>query len=251
MSFVSKPVVAVDLDEVLGQFLVSLLEYYNGENGTEYKVADFHSYRFCDVWGGTNEQATDLIYQFFETSRFKEGVLPVAEAQAVLSELSEKFDFYVVTSRQLVIVEETRKWLDRHYKGIFKDALFGNHWARENVRGNEDPTKETSGTSTTSSSSTTTRNSADDGAATAALTPPVKRSKAEMCREIGAIALVDDAPGYIADCLRNGGEQFRLGIVFGEYGWNKEDPEVVCADDPRLQRCRDWKQVREELLKLL
>ena len=34
----------------------------------------------------------------------------------------------MITSRQLEIQQNTRDWLELHFKGIFKEALFGNHW---------------------------------------------------------------------------------------------------------------------------
>ena len=41
----------------------------------------------------------------------------------------------VVTSRQHVIQDATRQWLNKHFEGIFEDVLFGNHWcARGRVR---------------------------------------------------------------------------------------------------------------------
>lgn len=238
----TKAIVAVDLDEVLGEFLTSLLTYYNEKKGTQYAYKDFHSYRFCDVWGGTNEEATDLIYEFFETDYFKtssdsagpKGVPPVSGALDALKELSDTFDFYVVTSRQLVIIEETRKWLDTHYPGIFKGALFGNHWAKEHV-------------ASTSVSNPMLGGEEHAKEGSVAADAPVKKSKAEMCREINAIALIDDAPGYIDDCLAKAGDQFKLGIIFGNYGWNFEkEPK----SDQRRKRCADWSQVKEKLRQL-
>jgi hypothetical protein len=34
-------------------------------------VADFHSYDFVDVWGGTREEANTKVLDFFESSHFK------------------------------------------------------------------------------------------------------------------------------------------------------------------------------------
>ncbi len=57
----SKPVVAVDLDEVrmhydavepkvLGKLVFNLAEFHNALYGTFLTVESFHSYRFCEVW---------------------------------------------------------------------------------------------------------------------------------------------------------------------------------------------------------
>jgi hypothetical protein len=36
-----------------------------------FQVADFHSYDFVDVWGGTREEANTKVLDFFESSHFK------------------------------------------------------------------------------------------------------------------------------------------------------------------------------------
>ena len=44
-----RPVVAVDCDEVLCQFVPAMAAYHNHHHGTNLTLADFHSYRFCEV----------------------------------------------------------------------------------------------------------------------------------------------------------------------------------------------------------
>lgn len=43
------PLIAVDLDEVLGSFVAPLCEFHNETYGTSLKLSDFTSYRFCEV----------------------------------------------------------------------------------------------------------------------------------------------------------------------------------------------------------
>jgi hypothetical protein len=76
------------------------------------------------------------------------------------------FHLVIVTSRQLVIADQTRAWVARHFPGRFEpdDILFGNHWGR----------------------------SGD------------KTSKLALCRSIGAEAIIDDAVSYSCECAANG-----------------------------------------------
>lgn len=75
------------------------------------------------------------MHAFFET-RFFEQMAPIPGAREALAQLSERFRFVVVTSRQHVIRESTLAWLDTHFPGVFHDVLFGNHWcARRNTVG--------------------------------------------------------------------------------------------------------------------
>lgn len=58
MSDKSKPVLAVDVDEVLGFFIPALAEFHNeAYPGFNLTPDSFHSYDFCKVWGGTVEDS--------------------------------------------------------------------------------------------------------------------------------------------------------------------------------------------------
>jgi hypothetical protein len=83
--------------------------------------------RFKDTWGGDDAESVEKVHAFFET-RFFEQMAPIAGAREALAQLSERFRFVVVTSRQHVIRESTLAWLQTHFPGVFHDVLFGNHW---------------------------------------------------------------------------------------------------------------------------
>ena len=52
-----KPVIAVDLDEVLGQFVPAIVAFHNATYGSSYTAEDFFSYRFADVWQCHDDEA--------------------------------------------------------------------------------------------------------------------------------------------------------------------------------------------------
>ena len=121
--------IGVDLDEVLGGFIPALCLWHNHVYETNLTAASFHSYRFCDVWGGTNEEATDKVHAFFETTFFTE-LEPIEGAKEALTAIHDSFDLVVITSRQHVIQDKTREWLEKHFSGIFKEVMFGNHYSK-------------------------------------------------------------------------------------------------------------------------
>ena len=47
-----KQVIAVDIDEVLAQFMPTLARFHNDNYNTSLVIEDFQSYRFNEVWGG-------------------------------------------------------------------------------------------------------------------------------------------------------------------------------------------------------
>lgn len=199
-------IVAVDLDEVLGQFILQLSKFYN-ENASAYSFAkpkslqpeDFFSYRFCEVWGGTDEQSIQIVEAFFASPYFTDGLPLVPGAVAGVKALKDAgYTLAVVTSRQLFLEDITRRWLVANFPaGTFSFVVFGNHWA------------------------STGR----------------KISKPELCKSLNAELIIDDAVSYCRQCAD---DDIRA-LLFGEYGWNK-----TAEDDPLpsgVLRVKGWQDV--------
>ena len=49
MAFKKKPVLAVDIDEVLARFTPAVIQFHNDNYGSNLKLDDFHSYEFYQV----------------------------------------------------------------------------------------------------------------------------------------------------------------------------------------------------------
>lgn len=54
-----KPVLAVDVDEVIALFIPALADFHNEVFGGDALLTaeSFVSYEFCKVWGGTQEES--------------------------------------------------------------------------------------------------------------------------------------------------------------------------------------------------
>lgn len=90
----------------------SLVRHRGG--GTNLTAADFNSYHFRDVWGGDHEESVQKVHSFFDSEHFRQ-MPTVPGALEALTALKESFSLVIVTSRQHVIEEETRQWVDRHF----------------------------------------------------------------------------------------------------------------------------------------
>lgn len=156
--------IAVDVDEVIAQFVLALNNFCDEEHDMQYKVSDYSVYDFKTVWNCSQQESNELVHAFFESKHFHHGVPVIPGAEASLRRLGKSCDLMVVTSRQHVIQEPTLIWLDQNFPGVFPEVHFGNHFALE-------------GTS---------------------------RKKSEICREIKADVLIDDNPGYAMDCAEAG-----------------------------------------------
>jgi uncharacterized HAD superfamily protein len=197
-----KPVIAVDVDEVLMEFVCPLLHFYNHKHNDSILFENFNSYQFWEVWGGTSENASKLVSEFFTTEGFLKQS-PLEHSQIVLSRMKEKYDLVVVTSRQHVLRDHTQMFLDTHYPGIFHELKMGNHYG-------------------------------DEGR---------KQSKPELCKEAGAVLLIDDSIDYVTHVAQHD----MKALLFGDYPWNRKEYE----HKKHIRRVNTWLQVEEAIEELL
>lgn len=177
-----KPTLAVDVDEVLAQFLPECNEWHNRLYNTSFKLKDYKSYNFCETWMCSDDEAMSRVYAFFASDGFNDLEVVPGAIEAMIW-LSQHFELVVVTSRQLLIKDSTLRWLDKNFpKGTFKDVMFGNLWL---------PTHEIKANS------------------------HLRRTKRSMCEEIGAVGLIDDQPKYIKETK----DIMTLPILFNFGGW--------------------------------
>lgn len=159
-----KIVVAVDVDEVLGNFLSALNRFIADRYSSNHSVSEYHVYEFFRIWNCSRDEAAIRVHEFFKTPYFKKGIHPIPGAQQVLHNLSRFCNLSVVTSRQNVIKDHTIDWIEKHYPGLFHEIHFGNHFALDGQ----------------------------------------SKSKSEICRTLGAKILIDDNPRYANECAEAG-----------------------------------------------
>lgn len=123
--------IAIDVDEVLAEYQNGFIEFHNKYYGTNLKRHHFaKSYKLEDAWGGTEDEAIDKVYHFYQTKDFKK-MEPVPGAIEAVRKLAQKHDLFVVTSRQNFASPVTLEWLDKHFPDTFSGILFANHFAKE------------------------------------------------------------------------------------------------------------------------
>lgn len=202
-----KPVLAVDLDEVCCAYLPAFIRYSNSSHGTDLTMEDFTSYYFWEVPNAklnSRAEAQDRVYSFHK-SRFYAQIEPMAGAKLALDMLKQNFDLHIVTSRATDFEAQTRSWVQEHFPDTFKELHFGNHFAKPDWRGK------------------------------------VKRvSKPDMCRKIGAVALIEDSLDYAKQCAAVGIPVF----LFGNYAWNSSRGVAL---SPLITRVASWRMVAQVL----
>ena len=132
----------------------------------------------------------------FTQSLREKYVEPIVSARESIAKLVSKYTLVVITARQADFEEVTLNWVAEHFPDQFSEVRHIGY----------------------------------------APIMEVPLSKAQVCREIGAIALIDDSLEHVSKCTEIGVQ----GVLFGDYPWNKTSslPHGVV-------RCVDWPTVDE------
>ncbi|XP_038699989.1 uncharacterized protein LOC119997198 isoform X2 [Tripterygium wilfordii] len=72
-----KMAVAVDVDEVLGNFLSALNKFIADHYSSNHSVSEYHVYEFFKIWNCSRDEADFRVHEFFKTSYFKKGIHPL------------------------------------------------------------------------------------------------------------------------------------------------------------------------------
>ncbi|KAI9487609.1 MAG: hypothetical protein EXX96DRAFT_553951 [Benjaminiella poitrasii] len=184
----ARKVIAVDLDQTLAHTLESLVDWHNDTYGTHLSVTDFNTYDYWKVWGGTREESYMKIRNFYDSEYFDQ-IQPIRDfALEGLKMLKRRhFSLVIITSRQQFIAEKTKRFVDKHYPGIFESIYFCNLDLSDTEQ-----------------------------------LDYVSKPKSVICQEIGVDVLIDDSLEHALDCSSLGIEVL-LYDRNGEYSWNHED----------------------------
>ncbi|XP_071909011.1 uncharacterized protein [Coffea arabica] len=72
-----KIAVAVDVDEVLGNFVSALNRFVADRYSSNHSVSEYHVYEFCKIWNCSRDEADTRVHEFFKTSYFRTGIHPI------------------------------------------------------------------------------------------------------------------------------------------------------------------------------
>lgn len=124
----SKPIIAVDIDDVLADHAQQFVHFSNKRWGTNLTVEDYDEH-WAAMWKLDRPEALARADDFFNS-----GVITkynhVNDALPVLTRLSRKYQLIVITSRRLQIEKETRAWIANYYPGVFSEIHFSGIWEK-------------------------------------------------------------------------------------------------------------------------
>ncbi|MEX0672999.1 MAG: hypothetical protein WDZ82_03070 [Candidatus Paceibacterota bacterium] len=133
----SKPVLGLDVDDVLADFNATLFGFHNMHYGTSLTRDDIIDYRLEVSWGCSKEEACQRIRHFHRSPEYK-NLPPISGAVASVNELSNQYDIHLITARPDEIREETCAWIQQHFPYLVERV----HFTRQVVGGDQRPKSE-------------------------------------------------------------------------------------------------------------
>ena len=119
-----KKIVAIDMDEVLADFLKKELRIYEEEFGVTYTPEDLNGHELYQV---VPEEHRDIVYGYPHRPGFFRDLEVMQDSQEVVAELQEKYEVFVVSAamefRDSLV--DKRDWLGDHFPSIsWKHVVF-------------------------------------------------------------------------------------------------------------------------------
>jgi uncharacterized HAD superfamily protein len=117
-----KPIIALDIDDVIAANASAFIEYSNQRWGTNLTIDDYQE-DWASMWNIDLKEAKERSAQYHESGHVATYSI-IEGAYEALEQLKERFRIIAITSRRNSINQLTRDWLQKHYPNIFDDIIF-------------------------------------------------------------------------------------------------------------------------------
>ncbi len=189
-----KLVIAFDLDDVIVETAQDIIDHYNSRFGTKVTLQDYYDDDLTGVWGTEDRKMAVKRVNDYIETPEYYESLPIQQAISVITWLNRHHELHILTGRPDFTEEATKNWLAKHFPDIFKTVTFTYFYG--------------------------------EGAQ--------KRSKGDICRQLGVDVLIDDHLGHALSAAEAGAKV----LLFGDYPWNRSNnlPDSI-------RRVRNWHEV--------
>jgi uncharacterized HAD superfamily protein len=168
----NKPVIAIDIDDVLALSAQGFVDFSNETWDTRLKVSDYDE-DWARMWTLDHEATRKRAHTIYESDvvgKFKH----IEGAESVLRKLKKHFKLVITTSRVSNVHSLTLKWIDTYYRDLFDEIHLAGFY--EGVK---------------------------EGAHTL--------TKGDLYKQIGANYVIDDHPKHCLAAAENGIETLLFG----------------------------------------
>jgi 5'(3')-deoxyribonucleotidase len=123
----SKPVIAVDLDDVLAIHVEEFIAFSNKTFGTNLTIEEYNDH-WGEMWQIDHEEAEKRAQLWRTPDRVANFRKPDVDPSYVLEQLIKRFDLVIATARPSVWNDSTVEWVNKQYPNIFKDVRLVPVW---------------------------------------------------------------------------------------------------------------------------
>lgn len=121
-----KPIIAVDIDDVLSRSAEGFAAFSNREWQSGI-TADDYSEEWAVVWKIPLEDAIERAHQYHMLGAMGQ-YAHFEDAIPVIKKLQERFELVIVTSRRDMVKPETEVWLKKYFDGMFTAVHYVGMW---------------------------------------------------------------------------------------------------------------------------
>ncbi len=120
----AKPVLAIDVDEVLFPFTHRFIDDHNRRTGNDLKMSDLTTFYYIEEQEGIPEgEAEAWILKFLE-SEYGRSSKPFPGAIEAITKLKTKYDIDIITARHQTMQNTTEVWLNEHFPNALRNVHF-------------------------------------------------------------------------------------------------------------------------------
>ncbi|KAI0823079.1 hypothetical protein BC628DRAFT_1365302 [Trametes gibbosa] len=232
-----RPVIAVDMDDVLSETNQAVADWHNDNFGSKmtWTISTVNYYYWMNPYWGSPTETVEKVEKIWETDYLDKAPPLPGAYDGVLHLKNLGFRLVVVTARQPRELDRSLTWLEGHFPALF-DTVICTGQSQETLTDEHELV--------------------------------TKLSKADVCRKIGAKFLIDDSAENALKCVT--ADPPVPVLLFGDYAWNqhaahyddvkkevsfaekferegrrefwKEDKLTVPAGAP-LTRVKNWREV--------
>jgi 5'(3')-deoxyribonucleotidase len=194
---IMKPALAIDFDDVLMSFNQGFIAYHNRMHDTQVTYEGLTTFDMTQTYKCDRETLTQRVKDFYKSIDHAKTTPTEGSTQAI-NLLRNHFQLHIITSRPDIAKKETFAWISKFFPELFHQIHFTNGFAKEN------------GT--------------------------VERNKSAVCLEIGAVALIEDAPHHAKEVSLRG-----VKVLMPDRPWNRSETPAGVV------RVHSWKETLSHL----
>jgi uncharacterized HAD superfamily protein len=117
----NKPVIAVDIDDVLVPFAEGLVSHHNQTYGTKLRLEEVKHHNFGEYWGVSHEEYLRRAWKWMIDTH--KSAMPVPGAVEAIKQLHQRYRIAVITFRSAPLKDITIGWLDRNLSGYVDEPV--------------------------------------------------------------------------------------------------------------------------------